>query len=127
MWSRSATSNHQSCAWQNAIAAVLVASLSMVAVAGAVWQHSYLAQIVQREKISLVGYLASSLTLATFCLQSMRRLRMMAMASNLAFIAYGYLGDLMPVLILHAVLLPVNTWRLMQLSRPDSAKPALEA
>ena len=30
----------------------------------------------------------------------------MALASNLAFIAYGYLANLMPVLILHAVLLP---------------------
>lgn len=104
------------------IAAVLVVLLSMAGVAEVIWQHSYLVQIIQREKINLFGYLASSLALATFSLQSMRRLRMMALASNLAFIAYGYLGDLMPVLILHAVLLPVNACRLMQLSRPNSTK-----
>ena len=45
--------------------------------------------------INLVGYLAASLVLATFCMQSMSRLRLMALASNLAFIAYGYLANLM--------------------------------
>jgi hypothetical protein len=55
--------------------------------------------------IDLVGYLAASLMLATFCMRSMSMLRLMALASNLAFIAYGYLERLMPVLVLHAVLL----------------------
>jgi hypothetical protein len=64
--------------------------------------------------INLVGYLAASLVLATFCMGSMSRLRLMALASNLAFIAYSYLANLMPVLILHAVLLPVNAYRLAQ-------------
>lgn len=36
-----------------------------------------------------------------------------------AFIAYGYLADLMPVLILHVVLLPVNAYRLLQLAGLD--------
>jgi CRP/FNR family cyclic AMP-dependent transcriptional regulator len=38
-----------------------------------------------------------------------------AIASNLAFIAYGYLGELMPVLLLHLLLLPVNLHRLTEL------------
>ena len=65
--------------------------------------------------INLVGYLAASLVLATFCMRSMSRLRLMALASNLAFIAYGYLANLKPVLVLHAVLLPVNAYQLVQL------------
>jgi hypothetical protein len=59
-----------------------------------------------------IGYLASSLVLATFCMRSMCSLRYVAIASNLAFITYGYLGDLMPVLLLHLLLLPVNVRRL---------------
>lgn len=64
-----------------------------------------------------IGFVAASLVLATFCMGSMRTLRWVALASNLAFIAYGYLGNLAPVLLLHALLLPVNTWRLAQLHR----------
>lgn len=45
----------------------------------------------------------------------MRALRWVAIASNVAFIAYGYLGSLAPVLLLHMLLLPVNICRLAQL------------
>ena len=45
----------------------------------------------------------------------MNALRWVAIASNVAFIAYGYLGELAPVLLLHALLLPVNIYRLAQL------------
>jgi hypothetical protein len=62
-----------------------------------------------------IGYLAASLVLATFWMRSMSRLRYVAIASNLAFIAYGYLGELMPVLLLHLLLLPVNLHRLTEL------------
>lgn len=61
-----------------------------------------------------VGYLASSLVLTTFCMRSMPVLRTVAIASNLAFIAYGYLGGLMPILVLHTLLLPVNIGRLIE-------------
>jgi CRP/FNR family transcriptional regulator, cyclic AMP receptor protein len=62
-----------------------------------------------------IGYLAASLVLVTFCMRSMRSLRCVAIASNLAFIGYGYCNDLMPVLFLHLLLLPVNIRRLVQL------------
>jgi hypothetical protein len=67
-----------------------------------------------------IGYVAASLVLATFCMRSMRALRYAAIASNLAFITYGYFDDLMPVLLLHLLLLPVNIRRLIQLSAPQS-------
>jgi hypothetical protein len=60
----------------------------------------------------LIGYLASALVLATFCMRDMVALRWMAITSNLAFIAYGALADLGPVLVLHLLLLPVNLLRL---------------
>lgn len=61
----------------------------------------------------LIGYLASALVLATFCMRDMVALRCLAIASNLAFIAYGALADLGPVLVLHLLLLPVNVLRLV--------------
>jgi hypothetical protein len=65
--------------------------------------------------IDVVGYLAAGLVLATFCTRSMGRLRLIALVSNVAFITYGYLANLTPVLVLHTILLPVNTYRLGQL------------
>jgi hypothetical protein len=62
-----------------------------------------------------IGFAAAGLVLATFCMHSMSGLRWMAIASNVAFIAYGYLEHLAPVLLLHVLLLPVNSYRLAQL------------
>jgi hypothetical protein len=42
----------------------------------------------------------------------MRSLRVAAVSSNVAFLAYGISLDLGPVVSLHAVLLPLNLWRL---------------
>ena len=61
-----------------------------------------------------IGYLASLLVLATFCMRSMVALRAVAIVSNVAFITYGWLVGIDPVLVLHVVLLPTNVWRLMQ-------------
>ena len=66
----------------------------------------------------LLGYLASLLVLATFCMHSMVSLRVLAIASNLAFIGYAAQAGIHPVLLLlHALLLPMNLWRLAQAAR----------
>jgi hypothetical protein len=65
----------------------------------------------------LLGYAAAGLVLATFCMRDMAALRCMAIASNLAFIAYGALAGLGPVLLLHLLLLPVNVLRLVDAGR----------
>ena len=62
----------------------------------------------------LVGYLASALVFATFYTKTMMPLRAVAIASNVAFISYGYVGGMAPILILHVALLPLNLWRLHQ-------------
>ena len=59
-----------------------------------------------------VGYLAAALVLAAFCMRNITALRRLAIASNLAFIAYGALAGLGPVLFLHLLLLPINLVRL---------------
>jgi hypothetical protein len=64
-----------------------------------------------------IGYLASLLVLATFCMSGMVALRAVAIASNVAFIGYAALVDIGPVLLLHALLLPMNAYRLLQAVR----------
>ena len=65
----------------------------------------------------LFGYIASVLVFATFYMKTMLPLRTVAIASNIAFIIYALWGGLTPVLILHVLLLPLNTLRLFQLRR----------
>jgi hypothetical protein len=62
----------------------------------------------------LLGYAAAGLVLATFSARSIVTLRVLAIASNLLFIAYAAGVHLPPVLILHALLLPINLLRLGQ-------------
>jgi hypothetical protein len=64
-----------------------------------------------------VGYLASFLVFLTFYTKTMIPLRIVGICSNFAFIGYGYLGGLYPVLILHLILLPLNGWRLREMLR----------
>ena len=64
-----------------------------------------------------IGYLASLLVLATFCMSGMVPLRAVAIASNVAFIGYAALAGISPVLLLHALLLPMNAYRLLQAVR----------
>lgn len=67
--------------------------------------------------VDAFGFLAGSLVLATFCMQSMTQLRFVALLSNVAFVVYGIAAELLPVLVLHALLLPVNAYCLF-MSRP---------
>jgi hypothetical protein len=62
----------------------------------------------------IIGFVASALVLATFAMKDMRRLRLTAVLSNVAFIAYGLFCSLMPVLVLHLLLLPLNVFRLRE-------------
>jgi CRP/FNR family transcriptional regulator, cyclic AMP receptor protein len=65
----------------------------------------------------LLGATASTLTLVSFSMKSMLPLRAFALASNLFFIAYGYVDLLWPVLVLHACLLPLNAKRLLEIRK----------
>jgi hypothetical protein len=65
---------------------------------------------------AIIGYIASGLVLTTFCTNDLRRLRTLAILSNIVFISYGALAWLPPVLGLHLLLLPINAIRLMRMS-----------
>jgi CRP/FNR family transcriptional regulator, cyclic AMP receptor protein len=62
----------------------------------------------------VAGYLASALVVMAFCMRDIVPLRLVAIGSNIAFIIYGIGLGLVPVCLLHAMLLPINSWRLWQ-------------
>ena len=63
----------------------------------------------------LMGYMAAVLVFAAFYMKGMIRLRLVGLCSNLAFLVYALGHGLLPVALLHAMLIPVNCWRLYQL------------
>jgi CRP/FNR family cyclic AMP-dependent transcriptional regulator len=74
--------------------------------------------------IVLAAWLASILVFCSFFMKTMIPLRIVAITSNVAFIAYallglnyGVFGRLYPILILHSCLLPLNVLRLRELRR----------
>ena len=82
--------------------------------------------------IEAFGYLGALMTLATFSMKTMLHLRMVGIVANLAFITYGVLDHVYPVLLLHMTLLPLNVWRLWQLLqmtrqiKADLCEPTLD-
>ncbi|MCW5634970.1 MAG: hypothetical protein KIT17_16675, partial [Rubrivivax sp.] len=58
-----------------------------------------------------LGWSAAALMVATFATAHARAMRVLAVFTNVAFIAYGLAAGLAPVVALHLVLLPVNAWR----------------
>jgi len=66
---------------------------------------------------SEIGFLASALVLATFAMKDMIHLRIVAICSNVVFITYALVLHLLPILVLHVILLPLNSWHLAQALR----------
>ncbi len=65
--------------------------------------------------MDLVGWAADGFTLIAFAMKTMLPLRVSGACANLCFIAYGANAGILPVLVLHLALLPVNLWRLAEL------------
>ena len=65
--------------------------------------------------IDFVGYLAALTVLMSFCMDTIVPLRGLAIASNVLFIVYRIAGQLYPVLLLHALLLPINVTKMVRL------------
>jgi uncharacterized protein YjiS (DUF1127 family) len=65
--------------------------------------------------VDMIGYVAAALVFATFYARNIVWLRSLAISSNIAFISYGALDDLWPIVVLHLSLLPVNVIRLFEI------------
>jgi CRP/FNR family transcriptional regulator, cyclic AMP receptor protein len=63
----------------------------------------------------IAGWISAALVFSTFFMKTMIPLRLIGIASNVAFMSYallglqyGVFGQLYPILVLHAGLLPLN-------------------
>jgi hypothetical protein len=93
----------------------LMVGAAMIVVWLVGWSRHYLVELAHHTPVpDIAGFVASALVLATFIMTDMRTLRVIAIFSNLAFILYGALEWLPPVVCLHTILLPVNLVRLVQ-------------
>jgi len=63
----------------------------------------------------ILGYLATAFNVAAYSMRTMIPLRILAIMSNAVFIIYGATGGIYPILVLHAILLPLNAYRLRQM------------
>jgi len=69
--------------------------------------------------LDLLGFAAGAAVLAGFCMNSIRHLRMAALASNVLFVLYGLFAHIYPVVILHVILLPINVRKLHRI-KPET-------
>jgi hypothetical protein len=74
--------------------------------------------------MEIAAWTASGLVFLTFFMKTMIPLRIVAIVSNVAFIAYALLGlrygifeKIFPIFVLHLLLLPLNILRLCQMKR----------
>jgi CRP/FNR family cyclic AMP-dependent transcriptional regulator len=65
--------------------------------------------------IDLLGHLGALVIIATYSMKTMIPLRVAGIAGSCIFITYGYLSGTWPVLMLHLVVLPLNSVRLYQM------------
>jgi hypothetical protein len=74
--------------------------------------------------LDLFGFAAAAAVLTGFCMNSVRHLRLAALASNVLFVLYGLLADVYPVVLLHLILVPINLQKLQRIkSEICSAEP----
>ena len=71
--------------------------------------------LAQLDWIEAVGWAASALTVATYAMNTMMTLRILALLSSVCFLIYGYANALWPLMAMEATLLPINAYRLWQL------------
>jgi hypothetical protein len=70
--------------------------------------------------VDVVGYAASFLVLVTFYMKEMVPLRIAGLCSNVVFLVYACSLHLIPIILLHGALIPINGCRLLSALRAAS-------
>jgi hypothetical protein len=65
--------------------------------------------------VTVIGFVAAGLVIATLSMRTMVPLRIVGIASNCAFVTYGILFGSVPTVVLHTILLPLNIYRLREM------------
>ncbi len=67
------------------------------------------------DTVSVIGYIAAGLVIATLSMRTMVPLRIIGIASNVAFVTYAALMGSLPIVILHSILFVLNIYRLREM------------
>jgi CRP/FNR family cyclic AMP-dependent transcriptional regulator len=70
--------------------------------------------------IEAVGYAGTAFTILAYSMRRLMPLRIVAILSSVSFLVYAGLIGSAPLMLMEAVLLPINVWRLIELIRPAS-------
>lgn len=65
--------------------------------------------------VTIIGFIAAGLVIATLSMKTMVPLRIIGIVSNIAFMTYGALLPSIPTVTLHAILFPLNIYRLREM------------
>ena len=71
--------------------------------------------LLEINPVELLGYVAAIVNVGVYLMRTMIPLRIFAIATNLLFILYGFLASIHPMLLLHSFLLPLNSYRLLEM------------
>lgn len=71
----------------------------------------------RNDRSEAIGYIASGLTVLTYSMRDMFWLRVVAVLTCLVFLSYAALIGSMPIVVMEAILLPINAWRLIELRK----------
>jgi hypothetical protein len=77
--------------------------------------------------VEILGYLALALLLASAAMRTITMLRILAIAANLAIVAYGILSARHVIAVVGAVILILNVWRLWEMRHLVAATRAATA
>ena len=84
--------------------------------------------IIGFDWIEALGWIASAVTIATYAMNTMMPLRILALTASVIFMAYAIALQLWPLMVMELFLIPINSYRLWQIVRlRGRLKQALEA
>lgn len=69
---------------------------------------------MEADWIELVGYAGTGFTVLAYGMKRIVPLRIAAILSSLAFLSYGLLVQSYPLVLMEVMLLPINTFRLVE-------------
>lgn len=64
---------------------------------------------------TLIGLAGAAFAVASFLMKKMLPLRLLALASNACFVAYGLLDPNLPTIVLNAALIPIQVYRIREI------------
>jgi hypothetical protein len=65
--------------------------------------------------VELLGYAGMAFTILAYAMKNTVKLRLAGIASSVAFLTYGWLSASYPVMMMEAILLPLNLYRLVEI------------